>query len=50
MEASHKFLALKNAVTLLYKMGNYITAGHCARKINELESTGVSYQTLLTAL
>ena len=30
MNVSHKFLALKSAVTLLYKMNNFITAGHCA--------------------
>lgn len=30
MEESHKFLALKSAVTLIYKMQNFITAGHLA--------------------
>jgi len=31
MEHAHKFLAFKNAFTLLYKMGNFITAAHFAR-------------------
>jgi coatomer subunit alpha len=31
MEHAHKFLAYKSAFTLLYKMGNYITAAHFAR-------------------
>lgn len=41
MDDSHRFLALKSAVTIIYKMGNFITAGHCARQICELESTGI---------
>ncbi len=31
MEKAHKFLAFKNAFTLLYKMQNFITAAHFAR-------------------
>lgn len=31
METVHKFLAYKNAFTLLYKMSNFITAAHFAR-------------------
>jgi coatomer protein complex subunit alpha (xenin) len=42
MESAHKFLAYKSAFTLLYKMGNYITAAHFARQIVELEQHGVS--------
>lgn len=30
MDERHRVLALKSAVTILYKMGNFITAGHCA--------------------
>lgn len=43
MEYAHKFLAYKNAFTLLYKMGNFITAAHFARQIVALEPHGVSY-------
>jgi hypothetical protein len=42
MENAHKFLAYKNAFTLLYKMGNFITAAHFARQIVSLEQFGVS--------
>jgi len=42
MENAHKFLAYKNAFTLLYKMGNFITAAHFARLIVGLEQHGVS--------
>lgn len=46
MENAHKFLAFKNAFTLLYKMGNFITAAHFARQIVSLEPHGVSQQTI----
>jgi len=46
MENAHKFLAFKNAFTLLYKMQNFITAAHFARQIVALETTGVSLTTL----
>jgi len=42
MDEGHKFLALKNAVNLLYNNNNFITAGHLARQIISLEPTGVS--------
>lgn len=42
MEHAHRFLAYKSAFTLLYKMGNFITAAHFARQIVELEQYGVS--------
>lgn len=42
MENAHKFLAFKNAFTLLYKMQNFITAAHFARQIVNLEASGVS--------
>jgi coatomer subunit alpha len=42
MENAHKFLAFKNAFTLLYKMGNFITAAHFARQVVALEPHGVS--------
>mmetsp|Transcript_16462 Transcript_16462/g.16162 ORF Transcript_16462/g.16162 Transcript_16462/m.16162 type:complete len:133 (-) Transcript_16462:132-530(-) len=41
MHPSHKFLALKNAMTLCYKAQNFITAAHLARSILDLESKGV---------
>lgn len=41
MENAHKFLAFKNAFTLLYKMGNFITAAHFARQIVSLEQFGI---------
>jgi coatomer protein complex subunit alpha (xenin) len=41
MENAHKFLAYKNAFTLLYKMGNFITAAHFARQVVSLEPFGV---------
>lgn len=47
MENAHKFLAYKNAFTLLYKMGNFITASHFARLIVSLEPSGVSTLTLI---
>jgi len=37
MENAHKFLAYKSAFTLLYKMGNFITAAHFARQVVALE-------------
>lgn len=40
MEDAHKFLAYKSAFTLLYKMGNFITAAHFARQIVALEPSG----------
>lgn len=43
METAHKFLAYKNAFTLLYKMQNFVTAAHFARCIVALESSGVSF-------
>lgn len=46
MENAHKFLAFKNAFTLLYKMQNFITAAHFARQIVALESSGVSSSNL----
>jgi len=36
MDEGHKFLALKNAVNLLYNNSNFITAGHLARQIISL--------------
>ena len=50
MESAHKFLAFKNAFTLLYKMGNFITAAHFARQIIALEPLGVSFFNLFNAV
>ena len=50
MENAHKFLAFKNAFTLLYKMQNFITAAHFARQIVNLEASGVSNLSYLTCV
>ena len=38
----HRYLALKQTQAKLFKMGNFMTAGHFARQILALEPAGVS--------
>lgn len=41
LQTPHKVLVLKSAMTNTYKINNFITAAHFAKKIIDLESTGV---------
>ena len=37
----HRYLGLKNAVGVAYKMGNFVTAAHLCKKILDYQGTGV---------
>jgi hypothetical protein len=41
MDSGHKFLALKNAMGVTYKMGNFITAAHLCKRILDFQDSGV---------
>ncbi len=41
MEDGHRVLALKNAVGVCYKAGNFVTAAHLCKRILDYKDKGV---------
>lgn len=41
IEDGHRFLGLKNAMGITYKMGNFITAAHLCKRILDYQSSGI---------